>query len=112
MARRCARQPESGAVDMALIDQAVGRVLAMKFRMGLFERPYVAAEPAPAVFDTPEQRDLARQIARQSIVLLKNQAGLLPLRNNDMGTIAVIGPGMTMCATRWATTRTRRISRR
>lgn len=82
---------ESGAVDRELVDQAVGRVLAMKFRMGLFENPFVAPEPAAEVFDTPAQRELAREIARKSVVLLKNEGSLLPLRK-DLASIAVIGP--------------------
>ena len=84
---------------MALVDQVVGRALAMKFRLGLFERPFVVPEQAAEVFDTPAQRQLAREIARKSIVLLKNAGdpsinsgqGLLPLRKN-IGSIAVIGP--------------------
>jgi beta-xylosidase len=90
---------ESGAVGMALIDEVVGRALTMKFRLGLFERPFVAPEQAVEVFDTPAQRQLAREIARKSIVLLKNAGdpsinsgqSLLPLRK-DIGSIAVIGP--------------------
>jgi beta-glucosidase len=82
---------ESGAVSTALIDEVVGRALTMKFRLGLFERPFVVPEQAAAVFDTPTQRQLAREIARKSIVLLKNEGDLLPLRK-DIGSIAVIGP--------------------
>lgn len=82
---------QTGAVPLELIDETVERVLAMKFRMGVFEQPYVAEEAAPAVFDTPEQRELARQIARKSVVLLRNEGGLLPLRK-DLASIAVIGP--------------------
>jgi beta-glucosidase len=82
---------ESGAVDQALIDEVVGRALAMKFRLGMFERPFVAPQQAAAVFDTPDQRELAREIARKSIVLLKNAGELLPLHKN-LASIAVIGP--------------------
>jgi beta-glucosidase len=81
----------AGAVSTALIDEVVGRALTMKFRLGLFERPFVAPEHAAAVFDTPTQRQLAGEIARKSIVLLKNAGDLLPLRK-DIGSIAVIGP--------------------
>ena len=77
---------------MALVDAAVGRVLRMKFRLGLFERPYVDPDAAPAVFDTAEQRALAHRIAQKSIVLLKNDGGLLPLAKT-ISSIAVIGPG-------------------
>jgi beta-glucosidase len=82
---------DAGAVGESQIDELAGRVLAMKFRMGLFERPFVAPESAAEVFDTPMQRELAREIARKSIVLLKNEGGLLPLRK-DLASIAVIGP--------------------
>jgi len=82
---------ETGAVSIALIDAVVGRVLTMKFRLGLFERPFVEPEQAAEVFDTPGQRQLAREIACKSIVLLKNVGELLPLRK-DIGSIAILGP--------------------
>lgn len=82
---------ERGLVPEPLIDQVVSRILKMKFELGLFENPYVDAQQAAAVFDTPEQRALARHIAQQSIVLLKNEGSLLPL-NKELATIAVIGP--------------------
>jgi beta-glucosidase len=76
---------------MAVVDQAVHRVLAMKMRLGLFENPFVNVDQASQVFDTSEQRALARRIAQKSIVLLKNSDGILPL-SPDLGSIAVIGP--------------------
>ena len=82
---------ENGEVDMALIDKIVARHLTMKFKLGLFENPYVDEGAVTAVFDTPEQRELARDIARKSFVLLKNEDDLLPL-SPDLGNIAVIGP--------------------
>ncbi len=82
---------EEGRLDIALIDRAVSRLLQMKVELGLFEQPYVDADVAPAVFDTREQRALAREIARQSIVLLKNDGPLLPLAK-DIGSVALIGP--------------------
>jgi beta-glucosidase len=82
---------ESGLLAEALVDQAVARVLRLKFALGLFEDPYVDARQAAALFDTPEQRALARQVAARSLVLLKNDGGLLPLRK-DLSSIAVIGP--------------------
>ncbi len=80
-----------GRVDIAQVDQAVARVLCMKFELGLFENPYVDADAAPAIFDTAEQRRLAARVARESIVLLKNEGDLLPL-SRDLKTLAVIGP--------------------
>ena len=82
---------QDGRVEMALVDRAVSRVLRMKFELGLFEEPYVDAEAAPAVFDSPEQRRLARLIARKSMVLLKNEDGVLPL-DRSQRRLAVIGP--------------------
>src|SRR5439155_15488485 len=80
-----------GRIDVALVDRAVRRVLNMKFALGIFENPYVDAEAAPAAFDTPDDRALARLIAQQSIVLLKNEGSLLPL-DASIRKIAVIGP--------------------
>jgi beta-glucosidase len=79
---------ESGKIDRATIDRAVERVLRLKFELGLFDRPYVDPDKAPIPFE--EDRALARQIARKSIVLLAND-GILPLRR-DLAKIAVIGP--------------------
>ena len=82
------RAVRSGRVSEARIDTAVARVLKDKFELGLFERPHVDAEHAVATVDTPEQRRLARTIARKSLVLLRND-GILPLTGPR---IAVIGP--------------------
>lgn len=82
---------EAGRVAMALVDRAVRRVLRMKIALGLFERPLVDAAAAPAVYQTPAQRALARRVAQQSIVLLKNDGDLLPL-SPSLARIAVIGP--------------------
>jgi beta-glucosidase len=80
---------ESGQINITLIDTSVRRILEMKFKLGLFENPYV--NPEAVTFDTPEQRQLARTIAQKSLVLLKNEANLLPL-SPDLSSIAVIGP--------------------
>jgi len=80
---------ESGKIALEDINLAVSRALELKFRLGLFENPYVDEGAAAVVFETQEQRSLAREIARQSIVLLKND-GLLPLE--APATLAVIGP--------------------
>ncbi len=82
---------EKGEFPMELIDRAVRRNLRMKFRLGLFENPYVDPDAAPAVFDTEEQRNFALELARKSIVLLKNDNNALPLKK-DIKTLAVIGP--------------------
>jgi beta-glucosidase len=83
-----ARALADGRVDPALVDRAVARVLAVKFKLGLFEQPYVDAAAARRPLEA--DRALAREAARASVVLLKND-GMLPLRD-DLATIAVIGP--------------------
>jgi beta-glucosidase len=80
-----------GRVPLGLIDRAVRRVLEVKFRLGLFENPYVDSSKAVEVTHSNEHQDLSLQAARESIVLLRNQGGLLPLRR-DLKRIAVIGP--------------------
>jgi beta-glucosidase len=78
------------------VDRAVSRILALKFRLGLFERPYVQAEAAARIFDMPIHRELALEAARKSIILLKNEGNLLPLDKN-IRRIAVIGPNADSC---------------
>jgi beta-glucosidase len=81
---------EAGNLDIKTINTAVRRHLQKKFELGLFENPYVDEGRVIEVFETPGQRALAREIARKSIVLLKND-GILPLKKN-IGTLAIIGP--------------------
>ncbi|MEM1229093.1 MAG: glycoside hydrolase family 3 N-terminal domain-containing protein [Pseudomonadota bacterium] len=80
--------PGAGALT-ARVDEAVTRVLRLKFALGLFEEPFVAAERASACFDTADQRALAEELAAESIVLLEND-GVLPLAPTQQ--IALIGP--------------------
>jgi len=80
---------EAGEISIEEIDIAVSRVLRTKFELGLFDNPFVDEKAVLAHFETPKQRQLARQLACQSMVLLKND-GILPLKK--VGTIAVIGP--------------------
>ncbi len=82
---------DAGEIDPALVDAAVANMLRLKFQLGLFEYPYVDADTVTAIFDTAEQRAVARRVAQESIVLLKNEGGLLPLDDTPR-TIAVIGP--------------------
>ena len=80
-----------GLVDEAYIDEAVRRVLEAKFRLGLFENPFVDEQQVEAAFNRPEQRRLSRTLAERGVVLLKNEGNLLPLGDN-VQTIALIGP--------------------
>jgi len=84
-------QVEKGAVSNTLLDRAVSRILRLKFKLGLFDNPYVKSKEAAEVFDLPEHRKLALEAARKSIVLLKNKDNILPL-NKNIKTIAIIGP--------------------
>jgi beta-glucosidase len=83
---------EAGRVPMTRIDEAVGRVLAAKLRLGLFEDPYVDVDQAEALTNAPAHRALALEAAHEAIVLLKNEGGLLPLDVGSLESIAVIGP--------------------
>ena len=78
-------------VSMADIDRAVERILRQKFRLGLFENPLADPARAEQVVHSTDHQDLALEAAREAIVLLKNDAGLLPLRK-DLKSVAVIGP--------------------
>ncbi len=82
---------EEGKVPVALVNQAVRRVLEQKFRLGLFEHPYADLARAKQVMHSKEHQQLALQAAREGIVLLKNENSVLPLKKN-IRSIAVIGP--------------------
>jgi beta-glucosidase len=82
---------EEGRVPMALVDRALRRVLELKFRLGLFENPYVNVDHAVEVVHSREHQDLALRAGREGIVLLKNNNHLLPLKK-DLKSVAVIGP--------------------
>ena len=85
------RAVEEGRIDIAVIDEAVRRILRTKFEMGLFEHPYgIKAEAG--TLHSQEMISLSRKIADESAVLLKNDGDLLPLDMNRIGSIAVIGP--------------------
>lgn len=93
-ARDCYGEPlrqalERGDVKMDLVDASVARILKLKFDLGLFDDPYVDEHSVLTVYNTPEQRALSRQLAQQSLVLLRNDQ-LLPLPKT-LSRIAVIG---------------------
>lgn len=83
-----------GAVSEERVNEAVRRVLRLKFRLGLFERPYTEEVSAEERLLRPQSRALAERLAEEAIVLLKNEGNILPLRNLNAGTdtIAVMGP--------------------
>jgi len=86
----------NGKLDTQKIDDAVRRVLKAKFELGLFENPYVPAneDEITANFHTADHIEVARQAARESVVLLKNAGQLLPL-STQIKTLAVIGQDAT-----------------
>ncbi len=81
---------KEGLLDKSYLDSAVANVLRLKFNMGLFENPYVSPEKAKKEVRSEEHKAIVRQVAREAIVLLKND-GILPL-SKTIKSIAVIGP--------------------
>ena len=81
---------EEGKVTMAQVDESVRRVLRVKFRLGLFERPYTPVTNEKDRFFRPQSMVVAAQLAAESMVLLKNNNQILPLTNKKK--IAVVGP--------------------
>ncbi|MGN0229310.1 MAG: glycoside hydrolase family 3 N-terminal domain-containing protein [Muribaculaceae bacterium] len=81
---------EKGKVTMDDIDRAVRNVLRKKFELGLFENPYVDPAKAAKIVRSKEHKEVAREVARKGIALLKND-GILPL-SKSLKRVAVIGP--------------------
>lgn len=81
-------------VPLALVDKAVARILKKKFDLGLFDNPYkyCDSEKEKKEILSNANREVAREVARESIVLLKNDNNLLPLNMKDIKSIAVVGP--------------------
>ncbi len=84
-------------IDPALVDQAVRAVLNLKFQLGIFENPSLDLKTAKDLPLSQKAGVLALESARQSIVLLKNKDGILPLDPNTKQRIAVIGPNADVC---------------
>jgi beta-glucosidase len=93
--RTLVEQVKAGTVPEALVDRAAARVLAAKFRLGLFENPYTDPAYAERVTNGPAHRALALEAAQRAIVLLKNEGHTLPLDLAKLKTIAVLGPNAT-----------------
>lgn len=83
---------EAGTLDVAVLDDAVRRILRLKFQLGLFDDPYRYSDEAREKSNvyTNEHQQAAREVARKTLVLLKNENNILPLSRN-VGSIAVIG---------------------
>jgi beta-glucosidase len=82
---------KEGKLTKETVDLAAGRILKVKFMLGLFEDPYIATELASKVTRSKEHLDLALRVAREGICMLKNQDDLLPLKK-DLKSISVVGP--------------------
>ena len=85
-------QVKLGTISEVDLDRAVARLLATKFRLGLFDNPFVDLDYAEKTTNSAEHRTLALKTAQKVIVLLKNDKNLLPLDLSKLKTIAVIGP--------------------
>ena len=85
-------QVSAGKIPEAELDRAVKRVLEAKFRLGLFENPFVDPDYAQKITNSPEHQQLALKVAEKAIVLLKNDKNLLPLDLGKLKSVAVIGP--------------------
>ncbi|KPC91139.1 beta-glucosidase, partial [Streptomyces sp. NRRL F-6602] len=82
---RLAEAVDRGLVEESALDTAVGRVLALKFRLGLFEQPYTGERPRVAA-----PRELSRRLAQESVTLLAHDGVTLPLPGR--ARVAVLGP--------------------
>jgi beta-glucosidase len=96
----------AGRIPMSRIDDAVSRIIRVKLKAGLFDAsPATGPHPAPEALHSPAVRELAREAVRKSLVLLKNEGGVLPLRRT--GRILVVGTGadsLPMQAGGWSLT--------
>ena len=91
LAENGARLVAEGRLSEATIDEAVRHVLRLKYRLGLFDRPYVEESREQAVLNDPAHRRAAREVAARSMVLLKNDGGALPL-SDRLRRVALVGP--------------------
>jgi len=83
---------KAGKIKESQIDSAVARILTIKFKAGLFEKPLADTTQLHERLHTPEHVMLSQQIAEESAILLKNDKNLLPLNINNIKSLAVIGP--------------------
>ena len=81
---------KSGKLPISVVDEAVRRVLRVKFQAGLFDHPYADPNREKTDILTPESLEIARKLAQESLVLLENRGDVLPLSKAQ--TVAVIGP--------------------
>lgn len=87
----------SGKISVKELDEVVTRILVAKFRLGLFDDPYVDPDKAEQVVGSQQKRAVAYKAATESMVLLKNENNFLPLDRTRIKTIAFIGPNADKC---------------
>lgn len=81
-----------GIVPVEVVDNAVRRILTAKFKAGLFDKEYSDVTALPQRIHTPSNITLARKVAEESVILLKNDDNILPLDRKSLKKLAVIGP--------------------
>lgn len=86
------RRVNDGAIPLARIDDAVSRILRVKFKLGLFDHPEPATLPEVSALSTPAHKALSLRAARESLTLLRNEGALLPLERGKYKRILVTGP--------------------
>ena len=87
----------AGKISMKELDESVMRILITKFRLGLFDDPYVDPDKAEQIVGSKRKREVAYKAATEAMVLLKNDNNFLPLDKNKIKTIAFIGPNADKC---------------
>ncbi|HEY6062746.1 MAG TPA: glycoside hydrolase family 3 N-terminal domain-containing protein, partial [Chitinophagaceae bacterium] len=87
----------SGKISMKELDASVMRILIAKFRLELFDDPYVDPDKAEEIVGSPQKRAVAYKAAQEAMVLLKNDNHFLPLNKDKIKTIALIGPNAGKC---------------
>lgn len=86
----------SGRIDAHRLDDAIRRVLELKFRLGLFDEPYPDENAAEAIINCPDHQETALRMAEKAIVLLQNDSHTLPFDSKNLARLAVIGPNATV----------------
>ena len=84
-----------GEIPMSVINERVRQILYVKFKLGLFDHPYVDVQGADSLVRTKQSETLALRAAHESLVLLKNQNNVLPLNKNKIRSILVTGANAT-----------------
>jgi beta-glucosidase len=95
--KNLANMVKSGKISIKELDEAVTRILISKFRLRLFDDPYVDEDKAEEIVGSAANRAVAYKTAQEAMVLLKNDNNFLPLDKNKVKVIALIGPNADKC---------------